>query len=339
MRYQTEEALRAAIKANGPQGVYLLCGGEEYLVDAWKRRLTKPFSQAGAFNLQRLEGRSLDVDALWDAVEALPLMAERKCVVVEDLDISKLPAGELDKLLDIVADPPPDCVLIMTGKAAFDGKSAAAKKLMKAVEEHGSLVELSPRNQSGLVTFLKAEAKRQGCELSTDLANLILEYCGNDMNTLSNELCKICAYAGYGPITREHIQAVATVRTEARVFSLSSNILAGRPGKAMETLADLFELREAPIAILSTLIMSYVDLYRARIARDSGVTQRDFMNAFAYKSEYRAKNAFNGRLQAPALREALTVLCDCDRKLKSTGTDDRVLLEQAVIRLFQIGGR
>jgi DNA polymerase-3 subunit delta len=338
MHYKNEETFRAAFRAEGAHGAYLLYGSEEYLIDAWKGRITKAFADAGAFNLQKLDGRSLSGDALYDAIEALPLMAAQKCVVVEDLDLSKLPPKELEKVLDAVADPPPDCLLVMTGKAAFDPKSATAKKLLKLIGEKGVVVELGSRGAAGLLPFLKAEAKRNGCELSTELARRIIELCGTDMNTLHQEMAKICANAGYGSITAAHIHAVATPRIEARVFDLSKAILAGQPRRAMSLLADLFELREAPIAILSTLIMSYVDQYRARIARDSGVSQKGMAERFGYKSEYRVRNAYGSRLSAAALRQALEALYDCDLRMKSTGIDDKVLLEQTVVRLFRVNG-
>lgn len=338
MHYKNEDEFSKSYRTDSASGVYLLYGSEEYLIDVWKNKIAKPFSGEGAFNLQRLEGRGLSCDNLYDAVEALPLMASRKCVVVEDLDVSKLPASEMAKLEEIVSDIPPDCILILTGKSAFDPKSANGKKLIKWVGASGSVVELGARGQAGLTAFVKNTAKRQGCELPTHLAQQIVSTCATDMNSLRREVEKVCACAGYGPITREHVESVAVPRTEARVFDLGKSILANQPKRAMNILADLFELREEPIAILSTLILSYVDLYRARIARDSGVSQAQVVERFSYRGrEFRVRNAFGSRLSTAALREALETLYTCDRRMKSSGVDNKVLLEQTVIRLFQAG--
>jgi DNA polymerase-3 subunit delta len=128
---------------------------------------------------------------------------------------------------------------------------------------------------------------------------------------------------------------VAIPRTEARIFDLSKAILSGQARRAMSLLADLFELREAPIAILATLILSYVDQYRARIARDSGVSQKEMAERFGYTSEYRVRGAYGSRLSTAALRQALEALYDCDRRMKSTGIDDKILLEQTVVKLMR----
>lgn len=339
MQYKTEDEFAAALKAAPPRGVYLLYGSENFLVEAYCKKIMAKFGGGGSsFNLQRMDGRKLDCDLLLDAVETLPLMAGEKCVVLDDLEVSKLTPTQLEGLLEIVADIPPGCVLVITGKTpGFDTKSAAAKKLIKTCAAAGSAVELGARGAAGLQSFLKSAAKRQGCVLSTELAKYILQTCETGMTSLTGEIAKICAYAGGGELTRAHVDAVVIPRTEARVFDLSKAILAGNPQRALEILRDLFYLREQPVAILSVLTMSYVDLYRARVAKDAGKSPADVVAQFGYKGrEFRVNNAWNSRLSPAVLRRALVCLLDCDRKIKSTGVDDTVLLEQTVIRLFAL---
>lgn len=328
------------MKGVKPQGLYLLYGSESYLIDTWRKKLVGQFGgDFSPFNMQRLDGRKLDCDALFDAVETLPLLAQEKCVLLEDLDTKGL-AGELDKLTEILSDLPPACVLIITGKpVAFDSKSASGKKLVKLCDEAGTAVALDARGAAGMVSFLRGAAKKQGCELSAELARYMLQTCESGMASLSGEIAKVCAYAGGGAITRQQIDAVVIPRTEARVFDLSSAILAGNPQRAMELLRDLFYLREKPVAILSALVASYVDLYRARVAKDSGKTQADVLAVFNYKGrEFRVNKAWNSRLSAPVLRDSLKALLDCERQVKSTSVDGKILLEQVVVRLFTLKG-
>lgn len=342
MLYRSEEDFAKSVKGETPGGVYLLYGNESYLIESWAKRLTGAFGgDFASFNLQRLDGRRLNCDALLDAVETLPLMASEKCVLVDDLDLKGLPADGQDKLLEAVRDLPPGVALVITGKpGVFDPKSAAGKKLVQMCSEAGAAVELSPRGTAGLTRFLRGEAKKRGCELPPDLARYLLEICGNDMTALSNEIAKVCAYCGGGTVTREQVDAVATPRTEARAFDLAKAIQARNPQRALEILDGLFYLREQPVAILSALSLSYCDLYRIRAAKDGGKTPADVVAAFGYKGrEFRVNNAWNTRLSPETLRASLAALLDCDRRLKSTGVDGRILLEQAVVRLFAIQGR
>lgn len=339
MQYKNEEEFSKSLKAGPLKGVYLLYGSERFLINSYAKKITKKFGgDFSSFNLQRLDGRRLDCDLLFDTVETLPLMAAEKCVLLDDIDVKGLPPAEMDKLAEILGDIPPSCVLVITAKApAFDPKSAAGQKLIKLCGESGTAVELGVRSQSGMVSFLRGEAKKQGCELSPDLARYMLQTCETDMGALTGELAKVCAYAGPGELTRGHIDAVINPRTEARVFDLSKAILAGNVQRAMEILADLFYLREQPLAILATLTMSYVDLYRARVAKDNGKTPADVVGLFGYKGrEFRVNNAWNSRVPIESLRRSLEILLDCDRKIKSTSVNDEILLEQTVICLFSL---
>lgn len=336
MHYKNEDSFSKAYKAQAPSGLYLLYGSEEYLVDVWAKKIKKQVcGDGGAFNFQRFDGRKLDIDALFEATEALPLMAQEKCVLLDDLDTGKLPPNGIEKLTELFSDLNPACVLIVTGRSAFDAKSAAGKKLVALAAEHGTAAELGTRNAAGLTSFLKSIAKKTGCEISPEICKYILTICENDMNSLSCEMAKICAFAGGGEITRRHVDAVAAPKIEARVFDLSKAIFAGNAQRALELLSNLFYLRESPVAVLAALSMSYADMYRARIARDEGVPAAEAMRMFGYKSEYRVQTAFSGRLSATALRKSLLILADCDSKMKSTGLDDKILLEQTVIQLLE----
>jgi DNA polymerase-3 subunit delta len=158
------------------------------------------------------------------------------------------------------------------------------------------------------------------------------------MNSLANETAKICAYAGSFVVTRAHVDAVATPKTEARVFDLSRCVLSGNTQRAFELLAGLFSLREPPVSILAVLAMAYADLYRARVAKDEGKSPADVISAFGYRSDFRVNSAFSARISAEAIRQSLRVLLDCDLKMKSTGLDDKILLEKAVAELFAARG-
>jgi len=337
MIYKNEDALAKEWKAGTRHGAYFFHGGENYLIERWAGQVMK---EAGGdtFNLHKFNGKKLDVDALYEAVEALPLMAERKYVFVDDLDWKGMPAPEQKKLEAVLTDLPPDCVLVATAKApAFDSKSAGGKKIAALFDKAGCAAELGPRGTSGQTAFLKSEAKKGGCTISSELCRHILDTCENDMLSIQAEMAKLCAYAGGGELTRAQADAVCTPKTEARVFDLSKAILAGNAAKTLELLDNLFYLRESPVMILAVLIRSFADIYRARVARDEGRSADEVVGLFGYKGrEFIVRGSFASAagLSTGYLREALDILYRCDRDLKSSPADDRVLLEQAVVELF-----
>lgn len=344
MRYKDEEQFSKDFKQRGAAGLYLLYGGENYLIEGWKKRILAAFGGEEGFNLQRLEGKKLDVDELYDATQMIPLFADKKCVFVEDMESGK-GGSDLEKLEQVFQELPEECVLLITARSpGFDPGSAGGKKLAALADKYGAAVALEGRDKNGLIRFLQSQAKKNGCVLSPPLARRMLELCGNDMHTLASETAKLCAYAGEGQtaprdIAPEHLEAVVIPRTEARVFDLGKAILAGNSQRAMEILRDLFYLREEPVAIGATLIMSYTDLYRVRVAKNEGVQAEEVVARFGYKGrEFRVRNAFGARISTGALRKSLGILLDCERSMKGSRVDSKLALERAVLELICVRG-
>ena len=78
------------------------------------------------------------------ASSTLPMMAERRAVMLDDPDIDKLSAGDLDKLLQILNDAVEPTVFIIAIKQNefLPKKSSRCRKLLEAVDRLGIAAEL-----------------------------------------------------------------------------------------------------------------------------------------------------------------------------------------------------
>jgi len=333
MKY-TEKTLAKAHRDGQRHPVWLLYGNETYLVERWAKILLGDES-GNPFNAQRLDGKTPDLEALWDAVQAMPFFAEEKRVLLDGLEASSLGDKDLQAFETLLEELPDTTTLIITAKDPGFGNSAGGKKIIKLVEKLGAAVELGTPSAGDLEQFLQREAEGQGCVLDSATARYILQICPNDMQILQHELDKICSYAQKGKITRQQVDAVAVPKIEARAFDLQQYILRGDTGGALKLLANLFSLREDPVAILAALSMGFCDLYRAKCVRNAGGTRDTLINDFGYRSEYPARKAYeeSARHSISRLRRMVLMLCDCDRLLKSTAVDARLRLEQLTVEL------
>jgi DNA polymerase-3 subunit delta len=334
MKY-TEKTLAKAHRAGQRHTVWLLYGAETYLVERWAKTLMGEEPDANPFNAQRLDGKAPDLEALWDAVQAMPFFAEEKRVLLDGLEASSFHAEDLKAFETLLEELPDTTTLIITAKDPGFGTSAGGKKIIKLAEKLGAAVELGTPSPGDMEQFLQQEAEHQGCTLDSATARYLLQICPSDMQILQNELDKICSYAKEGKITRKHIDAVAIPKIEARTFDLQKFILRGDAGGALRLLADLFSLREDPIAILAALSMGFCDLYRAKCVRNAGGSRETLITQFGYRSEYRARKAYeeSARHSTSRLRKMVLMLCDCDRLIKSTAVDTRLRLEQLTVEL------
>ena len=166
----------------------------------------------------------------------------------------------------------------------------------------------------------------------------------SDLNALTNEIQKLCAFAGGGEITGDQIEEIVTKNMETTVFLLSNALVRGDYSKAYTLLDLLISQGEKPITILSVLSGAYIDMYRVRAAIESGKTSRAPAEYGDYKGrDFRLKYAERDMrdLSLEVLRESIALLLDCDLSLKLSSGDamDRIVLEKLFSKLLYAAHR
>lgn len=339
----TERDLKAQIKEKRFSSLYLLYGDEAYLKSFYAGRICERAvgDALRDFNFHRFEGKTIDFDALSDAVEAFPMMSERTCVLLKDVHVDALAQEDRDKLMQILSDIPPTCTVVMWMDTVDvqPKKSAKWRDFLKAVSPYADLVALDKRGRSDLVKLIRSGAEKRGCSISADTAVYLVSLTGDDLTNLLKELEKLCAYKGAGEITQHDVDAVAVRTVEAVVFDLSKAMFAMEGARAFSILALLLRQKTDPTVILGTLIACYVDIYRVKVFTLSGGRPEDAASVFNYKGkEFRLRNAARDgkRLSLQDVRRCLDILYRCDKNLKGTGMDARLLLETCVTELMLV---
>ena len=232
-----EADFKKAIQAGTLTGAYLLYGEEKYTMLQSVRKLVQKISSAGYadFNIQRFDGADVTAEEVAVAAEALPFFAEQKWVTVSDWNMDTVSAEELKKIIEMIEDLPETTVLILYLPTIELGRRLSAKWKQLFSLKKLTAVEFRRKTNRELEKYLITFAEKQGCILSRDLASLLLTRCGTDLETLSHEIGKLCAFAGTGEITREQIDIVVIQNREEQAFALSKAIVGGQYEQAYET--------------------------------------------------------------------------------------------------------
>lgn len=336
--------LKKQIAAGELHSLYLITGEEKYLVSREAARLIRAAGGEGLgeFNSQAFTNDST-VDAIADAAEALPVFAERKCVSVADFDLEEKKSDELEKLWELLKNVPDTTTLVFWYPTASPS-GTSWQKLTKLCREKGFVLFCARRDAAELAKMLIRAAEKEGCVLSRRNADKLVEYAGQDVGRLLNEMEKLCAYAlgrGQAEITGEDIEELVSQSMETTAFILSNALLSGNYEKAYGLLDTLFYHREEPVRILGALSNSYVDMQRVQTALESG---RGAVDAAEYgdynkdrkKTGYRLgvaeKNA--RRIRPPMLRKSLELLLEADMSLKGSSIDPQLVLEELIAKLL-----
>ena len=339
----TERDLKKQIREKAFASLYMVYGDEAYLKTHYANRICEKAVDDALrdFNFHRFEGKNIDYDALSDAVEAFPMMSERTCVLLKDVPVDALAQADRDKLMQILSDIPSTCtvVLWMDTVEVQPKKNAKWKNFIKEISPYAALVPLDKKGKAELSGMIVNGAEKRGCTITAENAAYLVTLVGDDLTNLLKELEKLCAYKNTGEITRADIDAVAVRTVEAVVFDLSKAMFAGDAARAFSILSALLRQKAEPVMILGTLIACYVDMYRVKVFKLSGGRAEDAAEVFSYKGkEFRLRAAAKdgAALSLQDIRRCLSILVECDKNLKGSGMDARLLLERCITELMLV---
>lgn len=340
----TEEKLSAAIKGNRISRVYYLYGKEPFLVKTYVDKIIKktvgdnPFD----FNLIRVNGNP-EIGLLNDYVDGLPVFADMKAVVINDIDPEKLDKKDFESFLTIIENIPDTTVLILnvTGFQP-DEQKTQTKEFISAVEKAGTVCKLDGISEAKIAGLVVKKASKAGVVISGEDAMYLCDRVLGNMTLISEETAKLINYVGTGGvITRDIIDSLVAKLLDTSVYELATAINTGKRAEAFRILDDLFMERTDPLHILNSLISTYLDFYRAKLGKIKGVIPSQVVSQFGYAKNRegvvsRAMNSVS-KLRVGYLRNTLYILGDADRSMKSTGIDVRIILEETVTKLFEAG--
>lgn len=337
----TDTQLNQAIKRGEVGHTYLLWGEESALLEGSLKKLVKLVTADGEaflpFNLHQFDGETIGVSEVTTAYEALPMMAAKKCVVVKNWKVDKLPKKEFDALLALLEKPNPTSVLILYYTREFDPKKAKNKKLLEVVKKQGIACEFARKSTATLQTAIQKVCAKEQVTIRSDAAGMLILRCQSQYQLIQNELGKMMAYVGAGgEITSEIVARMGCVSVQASAFDLSTAILKGQADRAFVLLDQLFYLRTEPVMIMGALGAVVSDLHRLKMAQRSGISLGQVQRDFSYASRFRLEKSQEvaKRASLDAIHRMIAALNEADHLLKSSKLDDRTILEVAVSKML-----
>ena len=322
------------LKERGPERLYFLWGPEDYLREQFLLTLKKVCLPEGedSFSFKRLNGPELALQALQQAIDAVPFLSERSFVEVRDADLNKL--TEPDQILAALQDIPDYCTVAFVQNARFEPDGRI--KLIKGIRTLGRDLKFTQASQGQLIDWIirRFAALGKGAEL--DAIQRLIFISGDLMNRLIPEIEKIAAYAKGEKVTTADVEAVANHIPEAVIFDMTDFIAQKKYNAALGVLSELLaDKNNEPIPMLALLGGQMRKLYAARLAIDRGLGTKYVMETCALKYDFLAAKLLQSArgFTLSQLRRAVELCAEADYKIKSSSLDDRELLMETVLRI------
>lgn len=341
MAYKQEEdtslqELKIAIREKRPERFYIFYGEETFLLHHYLGQLKKLLVDelTESFNFHKLTKDNFDVQALADAVESLPMMAEKTFVWVDDIDIFKLSDAERIRLCEIFSDVPDFCILILTFVTVPWKLEKNVKKLCDVITSNATVVQFPKQSQRDLIAWITRHFAANGKKISPDLCAYLIDITGGTMTALAGEISKISAYSCADTVVKSDIDAVTEPVLDAVVFQMTDLLGEGNYGAALLKLQQLLKIQQKPLMILGAIGTHVRRLGAARTLIDHGKNAGDFMRLFG-GGEYAAKKNMGAarRFSARFCAVATELVMETDFKMKTSYDAPERLLEILLLQL------
>lgn len=326
----TPPQLHRALRKAPPAGNYYLHGSEAILKDEALAALLDTALDPGLrdFNLDLLSAQQLEPDQLAAACATLPMMADRRVVVLRDVEAWKRKSKAKLPAVRALERPAPETVVVLVQGNDDDPDDDLAK--------HCTTVDCAPLTGDALDAWLDDRLTAPGIVLADDAREHLLRATAGDLGLLASEVAKLGGLPAGTAIDRETLGALVGVRFGETPEDWRDAVLRDEGGRAMALIPKLLEVSGTSGVKLVTLLGSSLLLLRWTRATAEARRIRDRALAEQVKSFcFRARPAVGGydpmsRLMAdvvgrwslPRLRTALAATLAADTALKSTTISD-----------------
>lgn len=320
--------------------VYILSSEQPLLIDRAVSAIVDaavPPASRG-FNYDVIETKGLTVARILAAAQTLPMMAQRRMVLVRDL--APLPAAELAKLIPYLQSPNPSTVLV-----ALSSKVDRKLKFYAEAVKRSVLHVLEAPKQLG--AWVKAEAKRQKVPMDADACKRLVDAAGKDLARLSLAIDQLGLYAQGREVTVDDVDDLIADTRERSVFELTEAIGQVNLRGALAAVASLCEQKQSPVGVVVMVARFMRQLGLCHVAAAKRLPRNEIAGMVGIPPYLVPKVMEQSRrFQPDAVLRALTKLSAADRALKGQTDDikimgrelgERVILDRVVTDIIRFG--
>lgn len=315
--------------------VYLFAGEESYLIDLCLNRLNCVLA-VDDLNKEVFYALDSSAEDILNAVQTLPFLSEKRVIIVKG--VNKMKAADAERLTDYISNTVDTSCLILLYPDNYKKESIAKRKSL--ISECGSskscvAVDCRKQYENEVKDFIKSEFASRSKTVSFDVISRIVDENGTDLLNISNEIEKLCLFAGKDKktVTEDDLEQISGYTKEANVYALASEIEAKNIKKAMFILEKLLTEGEDAIAILSTLSSTVRKLLNAKSMIEEQ-QMSDTETAAALRIHNYFARAFFVNLRKHSiknLKASLKVILKADTAIKTGNSDTVSALEKIIL--------
>lgn len=317
------------LEAKSFRPLYFLFGDEPYLLNQCVSRFKYAVLSESTmdFNYSLFYAGDADIANIKDTVETLPVFTSHRLVILKNAQ--DLKDAELLELESLMEKPAESTVFVIMAD-----KVDKRKKSIKMLLDHAACVEFKKPYENQLPQWISHLCKNAGLKITTEAVHRLHRLVGNNLTELENQILKIQDYIGdKNQIELSDVNTVVSVSREESVFDFTKALGQKDRVKALEQLVSLMDQGQNEISIVSLVARHMRLLLTVRSGMDQGIGGAKLASLASVPSYYIESYCDQARIwPVKKIEEALVVLHETDKALKSSPLSSHIWLENLVLK-------
>ncbi len=309
--------------------IYFLYGDEPYLINQCVDRFKYAVLDENTidFNYSLFYANDSDINTIRDTVETLPVFAAHRLIIIKNAH--ELKDSELSQLQPLLENPVESSVLVI-----FAEKIDKRKKAIKTLLDKAHCVEFKKPYDNQLPQWISHLCQNLDLKISTEGIHRLHRLVGNNLTELDNQIQKIQQYiSGRKNIELADVNAVVSFSREESIFDFTKAIGQKDRVKALEQLVSLLDQGQNEVGIVSLLSRHVRLLLTVRYGMDQGIGGAKLASIAQVPSYFIESYCDQARLwPVRKLEDALVVLHETDKALKTSPVSSHIWLENMVLK-------
>ncbi|MEO8192314.1 MAG: DNA polymerase III subunit delta [Gemmatimonadales bacterium] len=329
------KTLRDALKKGTFDGAYYICGEDDFQKeDAMKQLIEAAVEPAMRdFNMDVRPAQETDAKSLDVALSALPMMADRRILVIRDASMLKKDARKvLDRYL---AQPSLDVLLLLV--------ETSGAKTDKELSRSSTLLDFPYLGADRIPRWITHHVSTQfQMRITSEAAELLQGAVGTDLHQLASELDKLASFAHGREIQESDVTAVVGVRRGETLADLLDVIAERNVSRALDLIPRILsQPKTTAVSVVMALSVQAIAMAWGKARLEEGLSQSrlqgeyfnflkqagSLMTGRSWTSAITAWTGSVNRWSTSSLGRALGALLEADIALKETkfSSDEQIM--------------
>jgi DNA polymerase-3 subunit delta len=259
------KTVRDAIARKHFDGVYYIHGDDEFQKnDAIQQLVNAAIDPATRdFNLENRRGGEINGEILESLVGTPPMMAERRAVVIREVNALKKDARTL--LDRYIKQPSPDTILLLV--------TAPGAKSDKVLQQSTTPLDFAPLEDHRIPKWIAHYVSNKfTTEITLEAADLLHSTVGNDLYQIVAELDKLVSYTNGAIITEDAVSDVVGIRRGETLSDLMDAVLEQNTVKSLALVSHvLMQPKTTAVSVVMALSTQTLALAWGRAQLEEGL--------------------------------------------------------------------